>query len=245
MGGKQADRKNRKSKVEEEPEEDTSTSDTGMKGKMVAKLQPLLDPNYKAPPAAAPPAEKAEGEEAEEKKEEEETKAEPADAASLFANIKERLALHNPLAMGLPATADDSMAGWLALPGMELDWGPRKSRKGNPSLDRIVKNLHNLLPYYIHILFVIMLLRTFMGRSFFCCLPWLFGLQVAVVMVPDDMIPEDKVPMKFRVAAATVIHAKMWFFFLYEALWATYFMEKILYIGLLALHARSVRPADA
>lgn len=259
MGGKQADRKNRKSKVEEEPEEDTSTSDTGMKGKMIAKmmalaldslllrtapkLQPLLDPNYKAPPAA-PPAEKAEGEEAEEKKEEE-TKAEPADAVSLFANIKERLALHNPLAMGLPATADDSMAGWLALPGMELDWGPRKSRKGNPSLDRIVKNLHNLLPYYIHILFVIMLLRTFLGRSFFCCLPWLFGLQVAVVMVPNDMIPEDKVPMKFRVAAAIVIHAKMWFFFLYEALWATYFMEKILYIGVLALHARSVRPADA
>jgi len=257
MGGKQTDRKNKKKVVEEE--DDTTTTEAGdVKGQMIErmkalvvgslllkiapKLQPLLDPKAaKVAPRAAPAEEK----EDESTPDSTETKAEPADAVSLFASIKDRLSWHSPLGMGLPASADDSMAAWLSLGGLELDWGPRKSRRGNPSLDRIVKNVLEFAPQYIHILFVIMLLRTFLGRSFFCCLPWLFGLQTAAVMVPDEMIPEDKVPTKFRVAGATGIHALMLLFFLYELLWATYFMEKILYVGLVALHARSVRQSDA
>jgi len=161
----------------------------------------------------------------------------------LFGSLKGWLAWHNSLGLAQPSTGEDAWTAWMAMKGLEVDWGPRKSRRGNPSLDRVMVNFTNYFSQYLHILLLAMLLRAFLLRSFFSFLPWLFVLQIASLLVPLEMVPQVKT--SHRVAGTMAVHGLLWLFFLWEALWRTYFFEKILIVGFFVLHAHSVRQADA
>merc|ERR1719387_2357864 len=156
--------------------------------------------------------------------------------------MKERLVWYNILGLGQPASGEDAKASWLAMKDLELDYGPRKSRKGTPGLDRVLLNLLNQLPQYIHILMVFMLLRTFLFISWFAMLPWALALQVASLLVPLELVPQC--PVKFRVAGAMALNGLVLLLFLREVLWRTYQLEKILWVGLIAAHAYVVRPVE-
>lgn len=225
--------------------------------KVGPKLQPLVqdlslkkdDPALRAEEKKVETEHKtAENKEGEEETEEKAGEADvsstvPAlnDAAGIFAALGSWLVWHNGLGLAQPASGKDSIAAWLALANLELDWGPRKKRKGSPSLDRILQNLIANMSQYLHALLVLMMLRAFLFRSWFSCLPWLYGLQVASLLVPLDTLPQ--VELKFRVLGTMSLHALVWLFFLYEVVARTYFFEKIPLVGLFALHAHSVRPA--
>jgi hypothetical protein len=183
--------------------------------------------------------EKTNGEASEENSAQEEA----VDASAIFAALSTRLEWCNSLGLGFPESGEEAMAKWLALKDLELDWGPRKARKGTPSQTRIMTNLCANMSQYLHVLLALMMLRAFLFRSWFACLPWLFGLQLASLLVPVELAPQ--VPMKFRAAGAIGIHALLWLFFLYEVVWRAWIFEKFLLVGLFAFHAHSVRPADA
>jgi len=58
-----------------------------------------------------------------------------------------------------------------------------------------------------------------------------------------ENIPQvPEIDLKFRVAVTMAIHAKIWVFFLYELLFATYFLAKFPLIGLFVIHAYVVVP---
>lgn len=164
----------------------------------------------------------------------------PQTLSSIFDVLTSRLGPASCLGLGFPKTADEAKAAWKDVIGLELDWGPRKKRKGNPSFDRIMANLTDNMALYVYVLLALMLLRCILFRSFFCFLPWLLVLQIASVLVPLDKVPQ--VELKFRVVGTLGLHGLMWLFFLMEAVWKTYFFEKFFIIGLIAFHAHSVRP---
>jgi hypothetical protein len=61
--------------------------------------------------------------------------------------------------------------------------------------------------------------------------------------VIKEMVPQiPDVESKYRVAATIGLHAFVWLFFLYEALYKTYFFEKIPLIGLFIAHAFIAAP---
>lgn len=65
----------------------------------------------------------------------EETKGDEEEGPTkIFASLRDRLAWHNVLGLGLPASADDSRKAWLSLKGLELDFGPRAKRNASPGL---------------------------------------------------------------------------------------------------------------
>lgn len=171
-------------------------------------------------------------------------------ARELFAALRGRLAWHNVLGLGEPETAEDARRAWQQLRELELDWGPRTKRRGNPGLDRIMENGQANLPQYLHLLLALMMLRALLFRSFFACLPWLVGYEVLSLSLPLTnlsmlpQVPLEQIPVKFRVAGTVALHALVWIFFLYEAIWRMYFFEKILVVGLFAGHAYAVRPKD-
>mmetsp|Transcript_103686 Transcript_103686/g.184216 ORF Transcript_103686/g.184216 Transcript_103686/m.184216 type:complete len:253 (+) Transcript_103686:49-807(+) len=172
---------------------------------------------------------------------------------TIFAALGERLFWHNPLGLAEPATPEESKAKWLEIKGLEMDMGPRKKKRetGNPSLDRIMMNVCSYLPQYTLVVLVFAMLHAFLFRSFFACLPWLCLYQLASVLIPLEtmeqvpQVPLSECPTKYRVAATIVLHGLMLLFFAYELLWMMNFLWKILLIGLIALHAHSVRPASA
>eukprot|EP00928_Gymnodinium_smaydae_P100508 TRINITY_DN987_c0_g1_i1.p1 TRINITY_DN987_c0_g1~~TRINITY_DN987_c0_g1_i1.p1 ORF type:complete len:273 (+),score=74.25 TRINITY_DN987_c0_g1_i1:71-889(+) len=221
--------------------------------KLGPKMPDLLKSDKDGQPAKkeekAEPAEKTE----DEQKPEGETEGNDAPVAngvenddtpaSIFGVLSTRLAWHNCLGLATPASGPDAVAKWQVMKSLELDWGPRKARRGNPSLDRIIMNFCSFLPQYLHLLLALMMLRAFVFRSYFACLPWLVGYQLASLLVPTEMLPQ--VPLKFRVAATLAINALLWLFFLYEVVWKMWFFEKFFYFGLLVFHAHSVRPVGA
>jgi len=162
----------------------------------------------------------------------------PAEAAvQAFDRLQSRLVWYNSLGLGLPPTGEEAKEAWLAMKGLELDWGPKTSRRENRRTMRIIANLQKHVPQYIHLIFALMLIRS-LGR--WGLLAVTFVLQLASLMVPVELVP--KVPAKTRVACALAMHALVWLLFLREVLWCTYFFEKIMVMGLLAFHAHSVRP---
>merc|ERR1712183_585852 len=118
-------------------------------------------------------------------------------AQQLFTTLAERICWCNCLGLGFPLTAEEAMKGWMSMKNQELDWGPR-AKRGTPRTDRILRNVTDNMAQYVHVLLVLMLVRTFFLRSFFTCLPWLFGLLMASVYVPLSLLPQ--VEVKFRVA---------------------------------------------
>jgi len=219
---------------------------------ILPKLPDLLQD--KEAPKKEEPKEAAEGDAAEGEKAAEE----PVGADAIFESLQKRLAWHNPLGLATPANAEDSMAAWLSLKGMELDFGPKPKRNQSPGLDRIMLNVSRGMPQYIHVLLALMVLRAFLFRSFFACLPWLIGYQVASLLLPleesrdklfemiKQPIPpqiQGTCPTKFRVAGTMAFHALVWLFFIYF-LWNAAFYEKIPLVGLIAYHAYATRPIE-
>merc|ERR1719420_521278 len=103
--------------------------------------------------------------------------------------------------------------------------GPRARKKGSPAADRIKANSKANMPQYLHVLLALMMLRAFLFRSWFACLPWLFGYQMLSFVIPLEwpQFPQvPKVEIKYRIATSVGIHALMWLFFLYEAVYKTY-----------------------
>jgi len=200
------------------------------------------------------PLEKEKSEEKKEESEEadknapEETKDDEEEGPTkIFASLRDRLAWHNVLGLGLPSSADDSRKAWLSLKGLELDFGPRAKRNASPGVDRIKVNLCNNLAQYLHALLAVMMLSNFLFRSWFACLPWLVLYQVVSTELPltnIEKVPQvelEKVPIKFRVAATVGLHGLVWLFFLYEALWRSMILT-IPVVGGLVYHAYAVRP---
>jgi len=272
MGGKQADRaaKKKSAKVEDDEPAEVSASS----GEMVAmakelvmssvlvQLAPKVPNLVKDAAAAAPePASKdentpPENREGAENTEGDDIKKDDAPAAkapeaegpgAIFDGLVARLQFHNALGLGLPATGEESKAAWLRLKGLEVDGGPRSRKKGSPAMDRLMANGKANMPQYLHVLLALMMLRAFLFRSWFACLPWLFLYQVLSLMCPLEwpQFPQvPKVEVRYRVAVSVAIHALMWLFFLFEAVYKTYIVEKMLLVGLFAAHAYVVRPAD-
>jgi hypothetical protein len=169
--------------------------------------------------------------------------------AAIFVALKSRLVWHNGL--GLMATDEESKSAWLAMKGQELDFGPRAKRIGSPGIERMSANLAGNLSQYVAVLFALMLVRSFVFRSFFACLPWLFFYQFVSLYLPletmekfGQKIPLEKVAVNFRAAGTIGIHALVWLFFLYELVWRTYFLEKFLLAGVVLYHSYAVRPVE-
>jgi len=181
--------------------------------------------------------------------EQKETKEGSGDTANdMFEALCNQLSWCNVLGLAEPASGEEALAAWKALRELELDFGPRAKKRGSPGLDRIVVNLYDNFSQYMHLLLALMMLRSFLFRSFFACLPWLVGYQLASVLLPLTnlaklpQVPLEQVPTKFRVAGTLAIHALVWLFFLYEAVWKMRFFEKIPVVGLFIYHAYAVRP---
>merc|ERR1719335_1442549 len=167
----------------------------------------------------------------------------PREPGQIFESLKERLVFFNCLGLGQPATGEEAKAKWMALKNMEYDGGPRKARKGNPGVDRVLVNLVDHMPQYLHLLMALMLLRTVLFISWFAILPWTLVFQIASLMVPLELVPQC--PTKFRVLGALALHGLVLLFFLREFLWRVYFFERIFYLILIVAHAYVVRPIAA
>jgi len=263
---KQANRKAGKAKQEDDEHPSAAAASSGdllsnvkslFLGSCIAltapKLQALLTDAEVAPAKEPEKKEEKEGDdkENESKENEAETKEEaPKDAKGIFEGLCGQLTWCNVLGLAEPATGEKAMTAWLALKGLELDFGPKSKKKGNPAMDRIMKNLNNNMAQYLHLLLALMMLRAFLFRSWFACLPWLVGYQVGSLLLPLTNLPQlpqvplDQVPTKFRVAGTMAIHALVWLFFLFEVVWKTNFLEKIVVVGLFAYHAYAVVPAE-
>jgi len=200
--------------------------------------------------------EETEEEEKEKEEEKEEEKEAPQqilemDVGAEFSKLRSRLHWSNPLGLAMPVSGEESTQAWLAVKSLEIDFGPRSKKKGTPTLDRITTNLYNNLPQYLHILLALMILRSFLFRSFFACLPWMVGYQYLSLVLPLESLPSlpqvplEKVPVELRVAATVGLNGLLQLFFLYELVWKTYLLEKPLWIGILLCHAYVARPVEA
>jgi hypothetical protein len=172
------------------------------------------------------------------------------EAVEIFTAMKSRLVWHNALALATPATSADSRTMWTALKGLEIDFGPRPSRRGSPKMDRIVTNLYNNLPQYFHVLLFVFMLNCLLFRSWFACLPWLVFYQTLSLAIPLDTLekfpqaPLSKIPLKFRLAGTMAIHALVWLFFVYEAIWKCHFLMEFWAFGIIVAHALCVVPGS-
>jgi len=175
------------------------------------------------------------------------------ETGEIFEALCSRLTWQNALALAKPDSGVDAATLWMAFKGLTLDWGPvvKKKEKGTPKLDRILTNLCNNFVQYMHIMLLGFMLNCFLFRSFFSCLPWLFFYQLASVQIPLETIdkipqvPLSKIPLKFRAAGTLAIHALLWLFFVYEAVWKCNFFIEALIFGLIIFHAHSVAPGSS
>jgi len=161
-------------------------------------------------------------------------------SGSAFEPLVENLSIYNALGLGLAASREEYRA--LAKP--QLDLGP-KAKKGSPVKERLMTNFEKFMHLYLHILLVLMCVRSFLFRSFFACLPWLVGYQMLCLSFPLIRAKLPQVPpveLIFRVAATAVLHALMWLFFVYEATFMTYLFEKICLTVIFVGHAYVVSP---
>lgn len=260
-----------KKTVEEEPEVQVRGDLVGMlktcaMESVLATIAPKLPSILKEEPGAASAAkveaptkapegvnEQTEDEQPAEAQTEERPTDAKAEDSEMAADIFERLCARLlPLnGLGLWHSASGAEEAFLKTKALKFDGGPKPKKKGNPGLERIMTNGRDNALQYFHFLFALMLLRSFLFRSWFAFLPWMFFYQTVSVMLPIQtleklpQVPIDKCPVKFRVAGTVGLHALMWFFFVYEVLFRTYIFEKILIVGLFAAHGYLVAPAEA
>lgn len=260
MGGKQADRAAKKKAAKEDEAADVTVATSCSFQELIKMLfmnstivqvapglQAIMtdDSKAKAPEKEEEPKQEVEGE-----FEEPKPTASLAYADQVFDFLKKRLVWYNSLGLAEPASAEEALGAWKDLKDLEIDYGPRPRKNQSPGLDRMKVNIHNNFVQYLHVLLALMILRAFLFRSWFACLPWLVGYQYLSLWVPLNGIPQlpqvpvEKCPLKFRVAASVGIHLLVWLFFAYETLWKMWFFEKFFVGGLFAYHAYAVRPAD-
>mmetsp|Transcript_104705 Transcript_104705/g.208027 ORF Transcript_104705/g.208027 Transcript_104705/m.208027 type:complete len:240 (-) Transcript_104705:99-818(-) len=163
----------------------------------------------------------------------------PKESIDIFHGLKERLHWHNSLGLG-SQTGVDAKQDWHAMWKREVDWGPRKSKRGTPGMDRILQNIHVGLSQYIHLLLALMLVRSLGSWGL---LAWVFALQLASILVPIEMLP--KVPPKARYVSSMVLHGLVWLLFLRDLVWSSYFFEKIFLVSLVLSHAYVTKPAGS
>jgi hypothetical protein len=231
-------------------------------GSVLVEFCPLLPQMLKSSSIAVA-EEPKEKEETQDKKEDEDevaeepsgsvdtTKETPPSNVSTFESLSTRMPVYNTL--GLDKAPEEA---WLMFKGLEVDGGPFKRKKGNAALERIMVNVERNLSQYVHILLAMTCLRALLFRSWFACLPWLVGYQFLSLNCPPPLLTflslrtnapvesiKEKDPkmaafdFKIRVVGFALLHAFVWFFFLYEFVFRAYFFEKIPLIGLLAVHA--------
>jgi len=173
------------------------------------------------------------------------------DASATFKKVADRFHWSSPL--GLSKSSEDAINGWKSMKeafSERLDFGPKNKKKGPQAQARIICNLCTHAVEYVSILLALMMLRAFLFRSYFACLPWLALYQFLSVFVPLagleklPQVPVEKVPPQLRIAATTVLNALLLLFFVYELVWKTYFFEKIPLIGLVVYHAYAIRPVE-
>jgi len=70
----------------------------------------------------------------------------------------------------------------------------------------------------------------------------LLSLHLPMDVIRENIPQVPEIDLKFRVAVSMAIHAKIWLFFLYVLLFATYFLAKFPLIALFVLHAYVVVP---
>jgi hypothetical protein len=149
--------------------------------------------------------------------------------------------IYNALGLGAQQA---SMESWRQFSKLEIDMGKTISKKGSAT-ERIMTNFETNMGKYVHICLALMCLRSFIGRSFFACLPWLLVYQILCVNldVLRAKIPQlAVVEPKHQVAAIGVFNALVLLFFAYEVVIMTYFMEKVLLAGIFVAHAYVVCP---
>lgn len=162
------------------------------------------------------------------------------DAASLFSGMAARLSLTNPL--GLFPTGEDGVKAFKAMKSLEFDGGPKAKKKGTPVMDRLQLNVQNHLTAYIHVVWALMMLRSFLFRSFFACLPWLFLYQVLSVTLPlqktDKVpLPLEKAPVELRLLGTVSLHSLVWIFFIYEFVFRVWWLEWFFAVAVIGAHA--------
>lgn len=220
--------------------------------KVAPQLQPLLQGQNgfgkKDEPKKEEEEPKKEENETENKQEEtEETSAKQTEdlhtAEGLFSYLGARLQWFNTLGLAEPASAQEAKDKWLMMKGLEVDGGAKKAKRGNPAMDRIMKNVYEFLPQYLHVLLVLLCLRALLFRSWFACLPWLVGYQAASLLVPLEMTKD--VPLKFRVVATAAFNGLVWLFVLYELLRQVWWIELFFTLpGFIIVHAYVAKPLD-
>mmetsp|Transcript_68858 Transcript_68858/g.165282 ORF Transcript_68858/g.165282 Transcript_68858/m.165282 type:complete len:277 (+) Transcript_68858:141-971(+) len=229
-----------------------------MMGSCLVKILPQLPSILSAPEGQQPPHKNGGSEKPEDEAEEPQAAAASSvgdgdAAAELFAMLQSQLIWCNPLGLASPASGEEALPAWMELVSTcssNLDFGPRSKKKGTPGLDRIFANVQNNFVQYAHLLLLLMMLRAFLFRSFFACLPWLYGYQTLSVFLPLEQwslvpqIPLEKVPVKARLGATMALHALMWLFFAWELIVRTYVFEKLLLTGLFSYLAYAIRPAE-
>lgn len=169
-------------------------------------------------------------------------------AASAFKIMTTRLSIKNPL--GLFTTDDESMRSFSDMMKLEFDGGPRSKKRGNPVGDRLLANILSHFLQYFHILWAYMVVRAFLFRSFFACLPWLLFYQMLSVMLPLSKtnqvpLPLEAIPIDIRTAAAFFLHSLMWLFSVYEFVACAWWLEWFLAAAAVSGHAYAFRPSES
>jgi len=211
----------------------------------VPKMPDFMQENGQAPQSAASKEEPDDGDDSKEES------SAPEGASAAYAELSTRLAWQNCLGLAEPRNAEAAMAKWQSMRSLEIDGGPKKSKRGSPSMDRILANFSEFLPQYLHVLLVLAMTHAFLFRSYFACLPWLVLWQTVSLLIPLEtmeqvpQVPLSKCPVKFRLAATLGLNGLMLFFFIWELLWQMNFLVKFLVVGLVTLHAHSVKPPAA
>lgn len=167
------------------------------------------------------------------------------EAGRLFATMASRLSLTNPL--GLFESSDDGIKAAKVIMELEYDGGKGTQRKG--PLDRISTNVRSHFLVYLHAAWTLMSARALLFRSFFACLPWLFGWQVASVFLPltqtkEVPLPLEKVPVEARAVLTFGFHSLLWLFFVYEFLVQLHWLEWFLLAAIISGHAYLFRPLN-
>merc|ERR1712125_118689 len=67
------------------------------------------------------------------------------DTCGIFRIVCSRLHWSNPLGLAFPTSSEESLKAWSVFKGLQVDFGPRAKRRGNPGLDRISSNLYTFM----------------------------------------------------------------------------------------------------
>eukprot|EP00435_Cladocopium_sp_Y103_P009581 s1970_g2.t1 len=185
------------------------------------------------------PAEPAEGEEGEKAKEE---PVAEATASATYAQLSSRLAWMNSLGLAEPKNAEDAVAKWQQIRHLEGIAVPRQDRCEFLAVPTAI------LPCSVGVGDASRLSVSFLLRLF--TLAGAVAETVSLLIPLETMekvpqVPLSQCPVKFRVAATLALNALMLLFFAWELVWRMNFFVKFLVVGLLTLHAHSVKPPAA